>query len=78
MPAFADLSPEEQVGASGLSYGLIARATGGRPVLSWSRSGGGRSAPGGFSAYPNDWEIRIRLLFDWEDRFRRVNWADSS
>lgn len=79
LPAFwsSDLTDAERQGFHGLSYGLIHRGTGRRPVISPSRSSGGRSAPGGFSGFPNTWEARIGLLFDFDDGFKRKNWESS-
>lgn len=71
------VTAEERVGAWGLSYDLIRRATGHQPVIGVARSGGGQSAPGGFSDFPLTWDARVRLLFNWDDGFERANWADS-
>ena len=70
------VSNDERAGFFGLSYGLIARATGQQPLLSWSRSTGGNLShtTGGFSDFPNTWATRVQLLFDWDDGFKRSNW----
>ncbi|SMY30587.1 unnamed protein product [Zymoseptoria tritici ST99CH_1A5] len=68
-----EVSPQERIGLEGLSYDLIDRATGRDPWVSPIRDGGGQATgTGGFSAWPNTWEIRIQLLFDWDDGFPRT------
>ncbi|SMR65048.1 unnamed protein product [Zymoseptoria tritici ST99CH_3D1] len=64
---------QERIGLEGLSYDLIDRATGRDPWVSPIRDGGGQATgTGGFSAWPNTWETRIQLLFDWDDGFPRT------
>lgn len=71
------LNVGERSGHYGLSYDLVRRATGCAPVISEARArGGNNSAPGGFSDFENTWETRVKLLFSWDDGFKRPVWEN--
>ncbi|KAI9834321.1 MAG: hypothetical protein M1826_004247 [Phylliscum demangeonii] len=56
-------------GISGLLCPIVERVLQHAPLLSMPRGGTFRST--NFRPFENTWVVRLQLLFDWDDRFRR-------
>lgn len=75
LPQIGSLTPSERRGDEGLSFDLVCRATGKKPpyITGTRVAVDGPAFEKGFNQFPNTFQWRLRLLFDFgdESRFQR-------